>query len=634
MTKPSYDPDWRQRYAHKLRSADDALRVVRSGHHIFVGSGAAAPQYLVERLTARADYLHAAEIVHIMTLGIAPYAMPPVKESFRHNAFFVGPNVRDAVAAGEADYTPIFLSEVPRLFRSGRVPIDVALIQVTPPDEHGFCSLGVSVDIVKPAIECARVIIAEVNPRMPRTLGDSFIAADAIDTMVEHESPLPEVTHPPPDDVSRAIGRWVSTLVEDGATLQIGIGSIPDAILESLAEKHDLGLHTEMLSDGTLALIQSGVINNSRKTLHPGKIIASFVMGTQRLYDFVDDNPLVELHPNDYVNDPFIIAQNERMVAINAAIEVDLTGQVCSDSLGHLFYSGIGGQVDFIRGAARSKGGRPIIALPSTADDGKISRIVSQLKPGAGVVTSRGDVHYVVTEYGVADLYGRSARQRAMALIGITHPDYRHELLDFAKERRHILIDQEIPPLGAGVYPQDLETTFTPTSGETLLVRPIKPTDDDLWLEFIYSLSEDTLYHRFFRPVKRWSRRDAQHFAVIDYRDRMALVAVLRQEEREQLIAVARYEREPATNLAECAFAVQDQWQGRGLGTFLLQYLIRIAMMNGIEGFTALVMADNRRMLGLFQKTGYLIRSKYEESAWEITFRFDEKAEEAAQPAQ
>jgi len=634
MTRPSYDPDWRQRYADKLRSADDALHIVRSGHHIFVGSGAAAPQYLVERLTARADYLHAAEIVHIMTLGIAPYALPPVKESFRHNAFFVGPNVRDAVAAGEADYTPIFLSEVPRLFRSGRVPIDVALIQVTPPDEHGFCSLGVSVDIVKPAIECARVIIAEVNPRMPRTLGDSFIAADAIDTMVEHDSPLPEVTHPPPDDVSRAIGRWVGSLVEDGATLQIGIGSIPDAILESLTEKHDLGLHTEMLSDGTLPLIQSGVINNSRKTLHPGKIIASFVMGTQRLYDFVDDNPLVELHPNDYVNDPFVIAQNERMVAINAAIEVDLTGQVCSDSLGHLFYSGIGGQVDFIRGAARSKGGRPIIALPSTAEDGTISRIVSQLKPGAGVVTSRGDVHYVVTEYGVADLYGRSARQRAMALIGITHPDYRHELLDFAKERHHVLVEQEIPPLGAGVYPQDLETTFTPTSGETVLVRPIKPTDDDLWLEFIYSLSEDTLYHRFFRPVKRMTRRDAQHFVVLDYRDRMALVAVLRQEEREQLIAVARYEREPATNLAECAFAVQDQWQGRGLGTFLLQYLIRIAMMNGIEGFTALVMADNRRMLRLFQKTGYLIRSKYEENAWEITFRFNEKAEEPAQPAQ
>ncbi|MCJ7511078.1 MAG: GNAT family N-acetyltransferase, partial [Dehalococcoidia bacterium] len=502
---------------------------------------------------------------------------------------------------------------------------------VTPPDEHGFCSLGVSVDIVKPAIECARVIIAEVNPSMPRTLGDSFIAADAIDTMVEHDSPLPEVTHPPPDDVSRAIGRWVGSLVEDGATLQIGIGSMPDAILESLTDKHDLGLHTEMLSDGTLALIESGVINNSRKTLHPGKIIASFVMGTQRLYDFVDDNPLVELHPNDYVNDPFVIAQNERMVAINAAIEVDLTGQVCSDSLGHLFYSGIGGQVDFIRGAARSKGGRPIIALPSTADDGKISRIVSQLKPGAGVVTSRGDVHYVVTEYGVADLYGRSARQRAMALIGITHPDYRHDLLAFAKEQHHVLVEQDIPPLGAGVYPQDLETTFTPASGETVLVRPIKPTDDDLWLEFIYSLSDDTLYHRFFRPVKRMTRRDAQHFAVIDYRDRMALVAVLRQEEREQLIAVARYERDPATNLAECAFAVQDQWQGRRLGTFLLQYLIRIAMMNGIEGFTALVMADNSRMLGLFQKTGYLIRSKYEENAWEITFRFDEKAEEPAQ---
>jgi len=633
MTRPSYDPDWRQRWAHKLRSADDALKVVRSGQHIFVGSGAASPQFLVERLTARADYLHAAEIIHIMTLGLAPYALSPVKEAFRHNAFFVGPNVREAVTTGEADYTPIFLSEVAGLFRSGRVPLDVALIQVTPPDEHGFCSLGVSVDIVKPATECARLIIAEVNPRMPRTLGNSFIAADAIDAMVEHESPLPEVTHPPPDDVSRAIGRWVGSLVEDGATLQVGIGSIPDAILEGLGDKHDLGLHTEMLSDGNLPLIESGAINNSRKTLHRGKIIASFVMGTQRLYDFVDNNPLVELHPNDYVNDPFVIAQNERMVAINAAIEVDLTGQVCSDSLGHLFYSGIGGQVDFIRGASRSKGGRPIIALPSTANEGAISRIVAHLKPGAGVVTSRGDVHYVVTEYGVADLYGHNARQRAMALIGIAHPDYRHDLLAFAKERHYVLMEQDIPPVGAGVYPEDLETTFTFKSGETILVRPIKPSDDDQWLDFFYSLSEDAIYHRFFQPLKRMPRKEVAHFVVVDYRDRMALVAVARQEEREQIIAVARYERDPATNLAECAFAVSDRCQGQGLGTFLLQYLIRIAMMNGIEGFTALVMADNRRMLKLFQQTGYVIRSQYEEHAWNISFRFDEKAEKVEEPA-
>jgi acyl-CoA hydrolase/GNAT superfamily N-acetyltransferase len=631
MTRPSYDPDWRQRWARKLRSADDALKAVRSGQHIFVGSGAAAPQFLVERLAARADYLHAAQVIHIMTLGLAPYALSPVKEAFRHNAFFVGPNVREAVTTGEADYTPIFLSEVPRLFRSGRVPIDVALIQVTPPDEHGFCSLGVSVDIVKPAAECARMVIAEVNPRMPRTLGDSFIAADVIGAMVEHESPLPEVAHPPPDDVSRAIGRWVSSLVEDGATLQVGIGSIPDAILECLADKHDLGLHTEMLSDGNLPLIESGVINNARKTLHRGKIVASFVMGTQRLYDFVDNNPLVELHPNDYVNDPFVIAQNERMVAINAAIEVDLTGQVCSDSLGHLFYSGIGGQVDFIRGAARSKGGRPIIALPSTAKEGSVSRIVPQLKPGAGVVTSRGDVHYVVTEYGVADLYGRNARQRAMALIGIAHPDYRHDLLAFAKEQHYVLMEEDIPPSGAGVYPQDLETSFITTKGETVLVRPIKPTDDDDWLDFFYSLSEDAIYHRFFQPLKRMPRKEVAHFVVVDYRDRMALVAVARQQEHEQIIAIARYERDPATNLAECAFAVRDEWQGHGVGTFLLQYLIRIAMMNGIEGFTALVMADNRRMLRLFQRTGYLIRSQYEEHAWNISFRFDEKAEPVEQ---
>jgi acyl-CoA hydrolase/GNAT superfamily N-acetyltransferase len=628
MARSSYDPNWRERYASKLRSADAALRVVRSGQHIFVGSGAAEPELLVERLTARADYLHAAEVIHIMTLGLAPYALSPVKEAFRHNAFFVGPNVREAVATGEADYTPIFLSEVGRLFRTGRVPIDVALIQVTPPDEHGYCSLGVSVDIVKPAAECARVIIAEVNPRMPRTLGDSFIAADAIDVMVEHEAPVPEVTHPAPDDVSRAIGRWVSTLVEDGATLQIGIGTIPDAVLECLADKQDLGLHTEMFSDGSLALIESGVINNSRKTLHRGKIIATFVMGTQRLYDFVDDNPLVEFHPNDYVNDPFIIAQNERMVAINAAIEVDLTGQVCSDSLGHLFYSGIGGQVDFIRGASRSKGGRPIIALPSTAEGGTISRIAPHVKEGAGVVTSRGDVHYVVTEYGVADLYGRNARQRAMALIGVAHPDFRADLLAFAKERHYVLQDQQLPPTGAAIYPRDLETTCALSSGETVQVRPIKPNDDDLWLEFFYSLSEDAIYHRFFQPLRRMPRKEVQHFTVIDYRDRMALVAVLRTEEREQIIAVARYERDPAANMAECAFAVQDEWQGRGLGTFLLEYLIRVAMMNDIEGFTALVMGDNYHMLHLFHRTGYLVHSTFEANAYSITFRFDEKAEE------
>lgn len=628
MTTPSYDPEWRERYADKLRSADEALRVVRSGQHIFVGSGAAQPQLLVERLTARAEQLHAAEIIHIMTLGLAPYALPPVKESFRHNAFFVGPNVREAVAAGEADYTPIFLSEIPRLFRTGRVPVDVALVQVTPPDKHGLCSLGVSVDIVKPAVECAGLVIAEINPRMPRTLGDSFIAADDIDTMVEHDSPVPEMTHPAPDDVSRAIGRWVASLVEDGATLQVGIGTIPDAVLECLADKHDLGLHTEMFSDGCVDLVRSGVINNARKTLHRGKIVASFILGTQRLYDFVDDNPLVEFHPCDYVNDPFIIGQNDRMVAINAAIEVDLTGQVCSDSLGYLFYSGIGGQVDFIRGATRSKGGRPIIALPSTAKEGTVSRIVPELKRGAGVVTSRGDVHYIVTEYGVADLYGRNARQRALALISVAHPDYRPELLAFAKERRYVLQDQEIPPPGAAIYPQDLETTCTLTSGETVMVRPIKPTDDDHMLEFFYSLSEETVYHRFFQPLKIMPRRQLQHFVIIDYRDRVAVVAVLQKEEREQIIGVGRYERDADTNLAEAAFVIQDAWQRRGLGSFLLMQLIRIALMNGIEGFTGLVLPGNYQMLNLIQKAGYLVRSTVEEDGYNITYRFDERAEE------
>ncbi|MDH4123804.1 MAG: 4-hydroxybutyrate coenzyme A transferase, partial [Thermoplasmata archaeon] len=436
MSEDSSAKDWKIKHKDKLATAEKAVSVIKPGDKIFIGSGAAEPQVLVKALVDRSHSLADTKIFHIMTLGVAPYTEPKFTDQFRHNAFFIGANTRDAVAEGRADFTPIFLSEIPALFRTGRIPIDVALIQVTEPDAHGYCSYGVSVDIVKSAAESADFVIAEVNRSAPRTMGDSFIHVNEIDLMVPSDELLLYYSAEEPSDIAVKIGRNISKLIEDGSTLQMGIGGVPDAVLKYLTDRKDLGIHTEMFSDGIIDLVRRGVITNRKKTLHRGKIIASFCMGSQELYDFVDNNPLIEFHPTEYTNDPFIIAQNEKMVAINAAIEVDLTGQVCSDSLGPLFYSGIGGQVDFIRGAARSKGGRPIIALPSTAKDGQISRIVSTLKPGAGVVTSRGDVHYVVTEWGTAYLHGKSIRERALALISIAHPKFRADLLKAAKDRR------------------------------------------------------------------------------------------------------------------------------------------------------------------------------------------------------
>lgn len=419
-------------------SAAEAVRIIQPGQRIFVGSGAAEPQSLVTALAERSAELHGNEIVHILTLGVAPYCDPHFSAAFRHNALFIGANVREAVGQGRADYTPVFLSEVPRLFRSGRLPLDAALIQVSPPDAEGFCTYGVSVDVVKAAAESAPIVIAEVNARMPHTCGENRIHVDRFHALVSVDTPLLESVPGEPDETSSAIGRWIAELVEDGSTLQLGIGSVPNAVLRNLHERRDLGIHTEMFSDGLIDLIQAGVVTGARKTLLPGKIVTSFCMGSRRLYDFVDGNPDCEFRSSEFTNDPANIARNERMVAINAALEVDLTGQVCADSIGSRFYSGIGGQVDFIRGAARSPGGKPIIALHSTAKNGTVSRIAPHLQEGAGVVTTRGDVHYVVTEYGIADLWGRTVRERAMELINIAHPAFRDELRYAARERHLI----------------------------------------------------------------------------------------------------------------------------------------------------------------------------------------------------
>lgn len=430
--------DWFQEYRARLTAPEVAVGEIRSGQRIFCQGGAANPIPLMDALVARAEELSDVEIVHLHTEGPAPHVDASMEGHLRLNALFVGSNVRQAVNEGRADTVPIHLSQIPDLFRKGILPVDVALVQVSPPDEHGFCSLGVSVDCAKPAADSAKVVIAEVNRRMPRTLGDSFLHVSRFRWIVETDRPLPEVHRTPGNEVISRIGQFVAGLIEDGSTLQMGIGAIPDAVLSYLTDRRHLGIHTEMFSDGVMELVELGVITNELKTLHRGKIVAAFIMGTQELYNFVHNNPMIEMHSIDYTNDPFVISRNERMVAINSAIQVDLTGQVCADSIGYRIYSGFGGQVDFIRGAARSNGGKPIIALPSTAKDGSISRIVAHLDEGAGVVTTRADVHYVVTEYGVAHLHGKNIRQRARALIDIAHPRFREDLERKAYEVRYL----------------------------------------------------------------------------------------------------------------------------------------------------------------------------------------------------
>jgi len=426
-----------QRLFHeKLVTAEQALRAVRSGDTVYVHPGCAAPQRLLDALVARRDELADVRVIHLMSLGRADYVQPGMERHFRHVALFTGKNVRDAINEGRADYVPVFLSEIPRLFSARRIPLDVALIHVSPPDEHGFCSFGVGVECTKAAAEAARVVIAQVNPCMPRVLGDNFIHVRNVTWFVEASEPLVELPRVRMSPEFERIGQNVASLIEDGATLQLGIGGIPDAVLYFLRDRRHLGVHTEMFSDGMVELVELGVVTNERKTLHPGKIVASFVLGTKPLFDFIHNNPIVEFHPSDYVNDPFVIAQNDRMVAVNSAIQVDLTGQVCADSIGGAVYSGFGGQVDFVRGATRARDGKAIIALSSTAKSGQVSRISPHLDEAAGVVTSRADVHYVVTEFGVADLYGKSLRERASALIAIASPSFREELERGARARR------------------------------------------------------------------------------------------------------------------------------------------------------------------------------------------------------
>lgn len=609
-TKVSFDPAWKEKYHDSILTAEQAVARIRPGQRVFVGTGAAEPLELVTALTKRASDLPDTEIVHLLTFGQAPYAHKEMAQFFRVNSFFIAENVRGIIQEGLGDYTPIHLSDIPRLFNSGQLPLDVALIHVTPPDEYGMCSLGVSVDIVKSAAENASLVIAQVNPNMPRTLGDSHIHVYDMDVLVPTEAPILEIVPPAVNQTTRQIAENISALIEDGSTIEVGIGRIPQALLGSLKDKKDLGIHTEMISDGVAELVKLGVVTGARKTMDRGKVVASFCLGTRELYELIDNNPAFAFHPTEYVNNPSIINQQHKMVAINMALEIDLTGQVCADSIGSKFFSGVGGQVDFNRGAGKSPGGKAIIALPSTAKEDAVSRIVTRLSPGAGVVTTRAGVHYVVTEYGVAYLHGKSIQERALALISIAHPNFRAQLVKEAIDAKYLSVSMADMEGKIMVGPKEMRTTYVAPDGTQIIFRPIHPTDEPRMRDLFYHLSQQTMYYRFMSNQKIVPRHQIQDFVYIDHRNDVALVGTMPAAHGEDIIALGNYYLDPKTNRAEVAFVVLDRWQRRGIGTFLLRHLIRIARRNGIRGFTAEVLAENKGMRAVFGKSNCNVHTR------------------------
>jgi acyl-CoA hydrolase/GNAT superfamily N-acetyltransferase len=615
------DPDWQQKYAEMIATPPAAVARIHPGKRVFIGTGCAQPTELVKALVDRATQLPDTEIVHLLTLGEAPYARSELSRYFRINSFFIAENVRGMIQEGLGDYTPIFLSDIPRLFSSGQLPLDAALIHVTPPDSRGMCSLGVSVDIVRSAAENAALVIAQVNPQMPRTLGDSLLHVHDIDVLVPVDVPIIEVPNVGTDETVRRIGEYVASLIDDGSTVEFGIGRIPQAVVEYLKKKRDLGIHTEMFTDAIIELLESGAVTGARKSLDRGRVVASFCMGSRRLYDYIHNNPVFAFHPTEYVNDPYVISRQHKMVAINVALEVDLTGQVCADSLGGRFYSGIGGQVDFNRGASRSPGGRAVIALPSTAQNGTVSRIVAQLSPGAGVVTTRGDVHYVATEYGVAYLHGKSVQERAVALISIAHPSFRESLLREAIEAKYVRPEMHDVEGKVWVGPPDQKTSLLLHDGTQINFRHVHPTDLPRMKELLYALSQETVYYRFMSPQKQFSQRQIQEFVYVDHRSEVAVVGTLPDASGDEIVAVGCYYLNPKNNRAEVAFVVHDRWQNRGIGTFLLDYLTSVARRQGIGGFTAEVLRANKPMQAVINNSEGTVSSRLDGNVY--SYRID-----------
>ena len=619
---------WKKKYPEKFTSEDVIFSHIHRGNTIFVGSACAEPQYLIQRLIRYVESKpHAffdAEIIHVRTLGVAPYTEKKFKQNFRHNSFFIGDTTRDAINSGQADYTPILLSKLPSLFYRGLVRVDVALIQTSLPDRHGHLSLGVSLDIVKAAVENASYVVAQMNNHMPRVHGDSFIYMDDIDFILPYDEPLLEYSPESNLEITHRIGKNIARLVEDGDTIQIGYGAVTNAILENLSGKKHLGLHTELFSDGIVELMKKGVIDNTKKTINRGKSVATFCMGHKDTYDFIHDNPDIEFRTIDYTNNPLVIAQHENMVAINSALEIDLSGQATAESIGKVLYSGIGGQADFMRGAFLSRNGRAILALPSTAVGDSISRITPALKEGAGTTLIRGDIQYVVTEYGIAYIHGKSIRERAMDLIAIAHPKFRRWLVEEAKKAGLIYQDQAFIPGDKGRYPEELESYKTTKVGLKIFFRPIKISDEPLLKDFVYSLSDNSLYRRFISARKHMPHEFLQALVVIDYTKEMAIVAMIGNEEKQEIVGVGRYFIDESRHSAEVAFAVKDSYHNKGIGTELLAYLTYLAKRQGLLGFTAEVLAENQPMLHVFENGGFDIVKHNLAGIYEMKMAFKE----------
>lgn len=614
-----------KRWPRKFRDQERFIfKEIRPGNRIFVGTGCGEPQYLVRSLlnfvNDQPKAFLDAEIMNIVTLGVAPYTDEKFKDNFRLNSFFIGESSRNAINRGAADYTPIFLSNLPDLIRSERIPLDVALIQTTVPDRDGNMNLGISVDIVKTAVEKAKLVIAQPNSHMPCVAGDGWIGMDDVDYLVPKDEPLLEYIEDVPGEISRKIGDYVARIVEDGSTIQVGYGSIPNAIVSSLSGREHLGVHTELLSDGIAELIQKGVVDNTQKSINPGKTIATFCMGRRLTYDFLRGNDGVQFRSIDYTNNPLVIAKNSKMIAINSALEVDLTGQATAESLGHNFYSGIGGQADFMRGAVLSPGGKTILALPSTG--GTVSRIVPFLKEGAGVTLTRGDIHYVVTEYGIAYLHGKSIRERAMDLISIAHPVFRLWLIEEAKRLHLIYPDQAFIPGSRGEYPEDLETWKSTRTGLRILLRPAKISDEPLLKDFFYSLSDESLYQRFISARRDIPHEVLQKFVAVDYFQKMVLIAVMEKDDRESICGLGQYDINSDMFTADVALVVRDDCQNRGVAAELLSHLVYLAKRQGLLGFTAEVLAGNDPVFRLFKRMGFAVSKRRESGVYELRAMF------------
>ena len=588
-----------------LPQAPQWSSLIKSGCRVFVGGNASVPHALVQHLIDNSEGFSDIELVHMLALGDTRWVKEEYKNLFKANTFFIGGEaMRKAVDEGRADYTPVFLSEISSLFSDGTLALDAALVNVSPPDEFGYCSLGPAVDIAMSAIRQSKKVIAQINPQVPRTAGHSYIHISEITACIEADEPLVEVTPPPIDSVAERIGQYVSMLVDDGATLQFGIGKIPSATLKYLCNHKDLGIHSEMLTDSIIELLESGAITNKKKTFHPGKIVTSFAIGTRQLYDLIDSNPHIEFYPSSYVNKPTNIAKNDNMVAINSALEVDLTGQVVADSLGYDFYSGIGGQVDFVTGASISKGGKAIIALPSTAKNETISRITPRISEGAGVVTSRGNVQYVVTEYGIASLKGKSIRERALELIRVAHPKFRAALLEEVRQHYWVPHYQEkyptdIPELGA------IQLKKLNIQGETYYMRPLNPADERRLQEFFYSHTKETLRLRYNYDPKQMSREKSCNLVSVDQSSDAALCIVRQEGSRITIHAVGRFYFNPNDNTCEAAFVTRETQQGKGMASRLLNELINVAKKRGIAKMMAYVRGDNSPMIAIFEQAQF-----------------------------